>query len=83
MNTPEIRPCPFCGSIRILPIMSKTDKDHFLPNCEYAFCYCKGCGTRGPWAYKVDQSESEIGAHVINLWNQDNAYYKEDPTRKR
>jgi hypothetical protein len=67
----EIFPCPFCAwkNIRIIEDEIK-EKDHVFKGSKYTFCWCKVCGTCGPWAYSVDDDEKTVIRKCIERWNE-------------
>lgn len=64
-------PCPFCAWERIRIIEDEIkDKDHVLRGSKYTYCWCRVCGTRGPWAYSVDDDEKVVIKKCIERWNE-------------
>lgn len=67
--TIELKPCPFCGWENIRIIESEKENPP-LGGSKYTYCWCRVCGTRGPWAYSVDDSEEVFAEKCIKRWNE-------------
>ena len=65
----EILPCPFCGWKKIR-IIEDEGKEPPHKGSKFTFCWCKVCGTRGPWAYNVDLEDMEVVVSCIERWNE-------------
>jgi hypothetical protein len=55
MYDPRLKPCPFCGSDRLIEFIQRV--------------HCWGCSTDGPFQYSMVDSEKQAEG-VRNLWNQ-------------
>lgn len=62
-------PCPFCGWHNIRTIESPMDNGCFKDSL-YTYCWCKVCGTRGPWAFNVDDDEKTVFEKCVTRWNE-------------
>jgi len=63
-----LKPCPFCGWKKIR-IMEEKQKKSLLKGCKFTYCWCKVCGTKGPWAYSVDDEMREVVRKCVERWN--------------
>mgnify|MGYP001616049123 CR=1 FL=1 len=64
-------PCPFCGWENIRIVESPFDNGFFKDSL-YTYCWCKVCGTRGPWAFNVEDADEENYHKCIVRWNERN-----------
>ncbi len=62
----ELKPCPFCGwkNIRIME-----DKRGML-EAECTYCWCRACGTQGPWAFSVNDDMETVIKKCAERWNE-------------
>ena len=80
----KILPCPFCSWEKIRIIEDEITKEgHCLKGAKYTYCWCKVCGTRGPWAYNVDDNEHEVIRKCIERWNERNGIRAESHDQGR
>jgi len=75
MDEIEPLPCPFCGWEKIRIIEGPNDNG-LLKDSLYTYCWCKVCGTRGPWAYNVEDTDEENYHKCILRWNERNGVKK-------
>lgn len=68
-DTPKMLPCPFCGWEKIR-IFEEEKQEPPLQGSKYTYCYCRVCGTRGPWAYTVDENMKTVIKRCIERWNE-------------
>lgn len=59
----EIKPCPFCGSVRITVY-----EDKGKPLGEFTYTFCHSCQSRGPSAWKTGNDEDAYD-YTVKLWN--------------
>lgn len=62
-------PCPFCGHDNIRVYEDEKPKQP-LKGSKYTYAHCAVCGTRGPWAYNVDDDEKESYRKCVIRWNE-------------
>ena len=65
----ECLSCPFCGWEKIR-IIERPSDDKLHKDSLYTFAWCKVCGTRGPWAYNVDDDEETVYNRCVDRWNE-------------
>lgn len=61
MQTPELKPCPFCGSEQIIVRYGQigTYSNVFMPR-KMGYAYCRQCGAR---------SNLYLAKNAVNAWN--------------
>ena len=69
MNEIEPLPCPFCGWKNIRVIECPKEEGIFRDSL-YTYAWCKPCGTRGPWAYNIDDDDETAYRKCVERWNE-------------
>ena len=68
-DVPKRLPCPFCGWEKIR-VVEDEKQDAPLQGSKYTYCFCRVCGTRGPWAYSIGDTTHDDVKACIERWNE-------------
>lgn len=66
----ELKPCPFCSWENIRIYEDELAPGHLLAGSKFMYALCKACGTRGPWAYCVEDTQKKNVDACIDRWNE-------------
>lgn len=68
METPKIKPCPFCGESQDTYKGERLGPHLVRGDCEEYFVMCHNCGSHGP-AHGSSHSSDNAEAFAITSWN--------------
>lgn len=69
IEIPEALPCPFCGWVKIR-VIEEAAKEGMFKGSLYTYCWCRVCGTKGPWAYNVKDDDRKVYDACVKRWNE-------------